>query len=106
MATKEDGYFSFLSGSGSYKQEAFDRDMQVIQYLYFNQGYVQVQIGKPEVTVTPDKRNIYISLKVEEGDQFSVGNVDFAGDLLYTRDELFEAIKVDDAGIFSYETPE
>ncbi len=104
MATKEDGFFSFLSSSGSYKQEAFDRDMQVIQYLYFNQGYVQVQVGKPEVTVTPDKKNIYISMRIEEGDQFSVGNVDFSGDLLYTRDELFEAIKIKDAGIFSYET--
>lgn len=104
LKTREDGYFSFLSGSGAYKQDDFDRDMQVIQYLYFNQGYVQVQIGKPEVTVTPDKRNIYISVKIEEGDQFSVGNVDFAGDLLYTRDELFEAIQIDTAGIFSYET--
>lgn len=104
LQTKEDGFFSFLSGSGAYKQEAFDRDMQVIQYLYFNQGYVQVQIGKPEVTVTPDKRNIYISMKIEEGDQFSVGTVDFSGDLLYTRDELFESIQVDTAGIFSYET--
>lgn len=104
LMTKEEGFFSFLSGSGSFKQEAFDRDMQVIQYLYFNQGYVQVQVGKPEVTVTPDKKNIYIAVRIEEGDQFSVGSVDFAGDLLYTRDELYEAIKIDSAGIFSYET--
>lgn len=104
FATKEDGFFSFLSSSGSYKQEAFDRDMQMVQYMYFNQGYVQVQVGKPEVTVTPDKKNIYISLRIDEGDQFSVGNVDFAGDLLYTREELFDAIKIKDAGIFSYET--
>lgn len=104
FATKEDGFFSFISSSGAYRQELFDRDMQFIQYLYFNQGYVQVQIGKPEVSVTPDKRNIYVALRIEEGDQFSVGNVDFSGDLLFSKEELFESIGIDEAGIFSYET--
>lgn len=104
LATKEDGFFSFISSSGAYRQEAFDRDMQVIQYLYFNQGYVQVQIGKPEVSVTPDKRNIYVAVRIEEGDQFNVGSVDFSGDLLFSKDELFEAIKIDESGVFSYET--
>ena len=58
MFTKEGGYFSFLSGSGSYKQDAFDRDMQILRFLYFNEGYVQVKIDRPQVYVTPDRKTI------------------------------------------------
>ncbi|HEX4924415.1 MAG TPA: POTRA domain-containing protein, partial [Bdellovibrionales bacterium] len=94
MGTQEGGFFSFLSGSGSYKQETFDRDVQLLQYLYFNEGYVQVKVDRPQVYVTPDKKSVYITIRVEEGDQFSVGQVDFAGDLLFTKEELFEGTEI------------
>lgn len=103
MFTKEAGFFSFLSSSGSYKQEAFDNDLQVLKYIYWNQGFLQVKIDRPIVTVTPDKKSIYVSYHIEEGDQYSVGEVDFAGDLLFSKSELFEAVKIKDSSIFSVE---
>ncbi len=103
MLTQEGGYFSGLSGSGQYKQEMFERDVQILRFLYWNQGYVQAKVDRPQVTVTPDKKNIYISIRVEEGDQYEVGEVDFAGDILFPKAELFEAIKIDDNGVFAYD---
>lgn len=103
MFTKEAGFFSFLSSSGSYKQEAFDNDLQVLKYIYWNQGFLQVKIDRPIVTVTPDKKSIYVAYHIEEGDQYSVGEVDFAGDLLFSKSELFEAVKIKDSSIFSVE---
>ena len=103
MITKEEGFFSFLSSSGAYKQDAFDRDVQVLNYLYFNKGYVQVKIARPQVYVTPDKKSIYITIRIEEGDQFDVGEVDFSGDLLMGKEELFQAIKIKNEKTFNYE---
>jgi outer membrane protein insertion porin family len=103
MLTQEGGFFSFFSGSGAFKQEMFDRDLQVLNLTYYNEGYVQVKVDRPEVYVTPDKKGIFITIRVEEGDQFSVGNVDFSGELLFDRDELREAIEIKDREIFSYE---
>lgn len=103
MLTKEGGYFSALSGSGQYKQEMFERDVQILRFLYYNKGYVQAKVDRPQVTVTPDKKTIYITLRVEEGEQYEVGDVDFAGDILFPRTELFEAIKIDDNGVFAYD---
>jgi len=103
MATQEGGFFSFLSGSGAYKQEAFDRDVQMLNLVYFNEGYVQVKIDRPQVYVTPDKKAIYISIRVEEGEQFKVGSVDFTGDLLFSRDELFETTKIEEQDLFRYQ---
>lgn len=103
LLTSEGGFFSGLSGSGQYKQEMFDRDVQIIRFLYWNQGYVQAKVDRPQVTVTPDKKNIYITLRVEEGEQYFVGDVDFAGDLLFPKSELSETIKIDDNGVFAYD---
>lgn len=103
MLTQEGGYFSGLSGSGQYKQEMFERDVQILRFLYWNQGYVQAKIDRPQVTVTPDKKNIYITIRIDEGDQYEVGEVDFAGDILFSKQELFEAIKIDDNGVFAYD---
>lgn len=103
MGTNEGGFFSFLSGSGSYKQETFDRDTQMLRFLYFNEGYVQVKIDRPQVYVTPDKKNIYITIRIDEGEQFDVGDIDFAGDILFPRDELNEGLEINKREIFSWE---
>ncbi len=100
LQTKEEGLFSFMSGSGAYKQEIFDRDQQILSFLYFNKGYVQVKISKPQVTVSPDKKGIYITIRIEEGEQFDVGDIEFQGDLLYTNIELSENIKIDEETTF------
>lgn len=103
MITKEGGYFSFISGSGAYKQEAFDRDTQALRYVYYNQGYIQAKIDRPQVYVTPDKKSIYITMRVEEGEQYTVGEIDFGGDVLFAKDELFETIKLTPGKIFAYD---
>lgn len=104
MATQEGGYFSFVSGSGAYKQDAFDRDIQVINYSYFNEGYVQVKVDRPQVYVTPDKKGIYITIHVDEGERFKVGQVDFSGDLLFDRDELNKSAEIIGSGWYVHET--
>ncbi|CAE79374.1 conserved hypothetical protein [Bdellovibrio bacteriovorus HD100] len=103
MLTQEGGFFSGISGSGQYKQEMFERDVQILRFLYWNQGYVQAKVDRPQVTVTPDKKNIYITIRIEEGEQYNVGDVDFAGDLLFPKSELREVIKIDDNGVFAYD---
>ncbi|HPI41125.1 MAG TPA: POTRA domain-containing protein, partial [Pseudobdellovibrionaceae bacterium] len=49
IGTNEGGYFSFLSGSGQYKQEAFERDLQILRFYYYSQGYVRAKVEWPQV---------------------------------------------------------
>ena len=104
MGTTESGYFSFLSGSGSYKQDQFDREMTTLRVIYFNEGFVQVKIDRPQVYITPDKKGIYITIRIDEGEQYNVGDIDFSGDLLFPRNELSEVIQLNKQEIFSFET--
>jgi outer membrane protein insertion porin family len=102
MQTKENSFFAFVSGGGSYKQETFDRDVQMLNYFYFNEGFVKVKVDRPQVYVTPDKKSIYISIRLEEGERYDVGQVDFAGDLLFSREELLQTTHIQEQKVFKY----
>ncbi len=87
-STKEGSFFSWLTSSGSFKESAFKQDLQMIRYFYANEGYVKAQVDTPVVTVSEDKKSLFISIRIEEGEQYKVGDIDFGGDLLFTKDEL------------------
>ena len=88
MQTQEGGYLSFLTSQGTYREEMFQRDLQIIQMAYFDRGYINIRVDKPIVTLSPDKRYITITLRVEEGESYKVGKLDFSGDLLVSKDVL------------------
>src|SRR5690606_467774 len=73
MVTREGGYFSFLTGEGTYREEAFQRDLAVIQATYYDYGFINVRIDKPLISLSADKRYIYITLKVTEGEPYDIG---------------------------------
>lgn len=101
LAIQEAGFFTGISGSGSYRQEAFERDLMALKYMYWNDGYIKVKVDRPLVTVTPDKKSIYVTYHIEEGEQYSIGQVDFTGDLLFSKEELAQSVKIKDNGVFS-----
>lgn len=101
MLVSEEGFFSFLSSSGAYKQDVFDASVAFIQRLYYDEGFVNAQIHRPQVYVSPNKKWIYITIRIDEGERFSVGEVDFAGDILFTREEMLSVMEIDKREVFS-----
>ena len=82
MQTRVGGYLAFLSGAGTYREEALQRDVQALQAAYLDRGYVTVKIGQPAVGISPDKRFIYVTIPIEEGERYRIGEVKFSGQLL------------------------
>lgn len=103
MQTQEGGPFSWLSGSGAYREAVFERDIATLGFYYGTKGYVRARFGKPEVTVSPDKKYVYITFFVDEGFQYRVGKLDFQGDLLYRRDELLNELELKEGEVFNTE---
>jgi outer membrane protein insertion porin family len=99
--TKEGSILSFMNSSGNFKESAFKQDLQRLTYWYLEHGYVKFKYENPVVTVSDDKKWLYISLYVDEGDQFKIGTVDFGGDLLFTKDELTETMSLTPGEVFS-----
>lgn len=103
METREEGLFSFMSNAGNFKEFNFQTDIERIKYFYKTKGYLQVNVGTPEITVSEDKRWVFITLKVMEGPQFTVNNIFFEGEVLFDNDELNNAIKLKTNNIYSEE---
>lgn len=103
MQTKEESYFAFLSGSGNFKEINFQTDIERLKYLYKTRGYLQINIQNPEVTVSEDKKWIFITMRMTEGPQFSVNDISFNGELLFTNEEMTEKMKMKTDDIYNEE---
>ncbi len=101
MQTKEGGYLSFLTSSGTYREEVFQRDLQAVQFVYGDKGYIYAKVAKPSVALSADKRFLYITLRIEEGEQYRVGRIDFSGELLHDRSELQRLVQVRPGELFA-----
>lgn len=103
MQTREESYFSFLSGSGNFKEMNFQTDVERLKYFYKTRGYLQINIQNPEVTASEDKKWIFITVRLQEGPQFSVNNVGFNGELLFDEAEMMEKLKIKTGEIYNEE---
>jgi outer membrane protein insertion porin family len=99
--TKEGNFFSWISSSGNFKESAFKQDLQILTYFYLNEGFVKFRYDPPVVTVSDDKKWLFISIYVDEGERYNVGEIDFGGDLLFDKQELAAATVMTTGQVFS-----
>jgi outer membrane protein insertion porin family len=92
IQTQEGTLLSFLTNQGTYKEDVFQRDLLILQSVYYNKGYVNVRVGKPAISLSADKRQIYITIPVDEGDPYDLGVVDVSGNLLGYDAELRQVL--------------
>lgn len=103
MQTREETYFSFLSGSGNFKEINFQTDVERLKYYYKTRGYLQINIQNPEVTASEDKKWIFITVRLQEGPQFSINDISFNGELLFTENEMTEKLKLKPDDVYNEE---
>ncbi len=94
MVTKKHIFlWSWLTKSGTYKLLEFQQDMERIKALYYNNGYIQVEIGEPQVVLSENKECLSITIPVHEGEQFRYGKIEMNGNKVFKTDELFAVMK-------------
>lgn len=101
MKTREWWLFSFLTGSGVYKDEEIRADIERIKELYHNHGYINVEVSEPKVTLSDDKKRLYIDITVSEGEQYKMGRLSIEGNTVFTTEELLKNIKSKTGNVFS-----
>lgn len=100
IKTKEKGMFSFISGSGKLEEEKLAVDQQMLRFHYMDNGYLKVKVYDPNITLSKNRKAIYVSIPVHEGEQFKVGRVDVAGDILTTKEELLDLLSLEAGEIY------
>ena len=93
MTTNEWGIFHFFTDSGLLKKDQLKQDVGKIKAFYLNNGFINAQVGEPEISY--DRDGITIKIPVSEGKQFRVGKVAITGDELKTpRADLLEKLQI------------
>jgi outer membrane protein insertion porin family len=99
--TKEGEPMNFLSSSGTFKEASFKTDLQRLTYWYLDHGYVKFRFEVPVITISDDKKYVFISVFVDEGQKYQIGSYDFSGDLLFSKEELKKEVKLLEGTDFS-----
>jgi len=79
MSTNEYGLLHFFNDSGLLKHDQLKQDISKLNTYYYNNGFINAQIGEPEIT--HDKKGIYVKIIIKEGKRFKIGKVEISGDL-------------------------
>ena len=94
MATREESLFSPLSGSGNFKEFDFKTDLERIKYFYKIKGYLQINLASPDITVSPDKKWIFITIQIVEGPLYFINDISFNGELLFSDDKIMNKLSL------------
>ncbi len=91
METREKSFTSLFTTKGIYKDEGLEKDIERIIAYYYSKGFLLVEVEKP--TVLFNKKGINIHINIIEGPKFTIGSIDFDGDLIYDKIILRSKIK-------------
>jgi len=98
---KTTGWLSFFTNDDKYSREKLTGDLEKLTSYYMDRGYLQFTIDSTQVSVSPNKEEVYITANVTEGDKFTVSEVDLSGDLVLPEADLRRFLLVSEGQVFS-----
>jgi outer membrane protein insertion porin family len=101
MSLTEAGLFTWFSGSNNYETEKLNADVEAIQSYYLNRGYVNVEVSEPQVELSENLEDVFITITVNEGKEFRVGSVNVGGDQPIDLSSAVEEMTLQTGEIFS-----
>ncbi len=101
MSLTEAGLFTWFSGSNNYETEKLNADVEAIRSYYLNRGYVNVEVSEPQVELSENLEDVFITISVNEGKEFRVGSVNVGGDQPIDLSSAVEEMTLQTGEIFS-----
>lgn len=95
------GSFAVFSDSDEYSKPKLNADIEVLRSYYLDRGYIKFSADSTHVSITPDKKDIYITINLEEGEQYSVGDVNLVGTMVVEKETLEKLIQTKSGKLFS-----
>jgi outer membrane protein insertion porin family len=97
------GWFTWFTKDDQYSKQQLTADLEALRSFYLNRGYLEFNIESTQVSITPDREKIFITVVITEGPVFRVGEIKFSGDLIVKEAELRELLRVRPGDVFSRE---
>lgn len=94
------GWLTWYTKSDQYSKTRLAGDIEALRSFYLNRGYVEFNVDSTQVSISPDKQGIYITVNVTEGPQYTVSDVKLAGQMLVPEAELKELVTLKSGEVF------
>ena len=93
--------FNPFSSADEYSRVKLEGDLETLRSYYLDRGYLRFNIESQQVSLSPDKQTIYITINVDEGEQYTVSSVGLEGETVVPDEELRGLIAQEPGVIFS-----
>ena len=97
-------WISWYTKNDQYSKQKLAADLESLRSYYMNRGYLEFNVESTQVSISPDKKDIYITVTVSEGERYVVSSVKLAGELILPEEEFRKAMKVKPGDVFSRES--
>lgn len=95
------GWLTWYTKNDQYSKSRLAGDIETLRSFYLNRGYLEFNVDSTQVSISPDKQGIYITVNVTEGPQYKVSDVKLAGQMLVPEGELKKLITIKPGEIFA-----
>ncbi len=95
------GWFTFFSDSDQYSKQKLAADIETLRSFYLDRGYLRFVINSTQVTISPDRRDVYITVNLTEGEPYTVSAVNLSGELMLPDDQLTPLVLLRPGTVFS-----
>lgn len=87
-------WMSWWNKDDQYSKQKLTADLETLKSFYMNQGYLEFSVDSTQVSISPDKQDIYITVNVTEGEKYTISDVKLAGELQVPEADLKPLIKI------------
>ncbi|MFH1814022.1 MAG: outer membrane protein assembly factor BamA [Pseudomonadota bacterium] len=94
-------WLSWYNKNNQYSRQKLSADVETLRSHYLDRGYLEFNVDSTQVSITPDKQDIYITISITEGEKYTVGGVKLSGELLIPEEELRGLVKLNAGEDFS-----
>ncbi|TLM76230.1 outer membrane protein assembly factor BamA [Microbulbifer harenosus] len=95
------GWLSWLNSDDKYSREKLTGDLERLESYYLDRGYLEFKIDSTQVSLSPDKKSVFITVNITEGDVYTVSDVELAGDPVVSEEEIRRLLLVRKGQTFS-----
>ncbi|MFT6399668.1 MAG: outer membrane protein insertion porin family [Bradymonadia bacterium] len=100
LQTRPGTFLSFLTGTGKFDLENLQNDLQTIRVLYYDNGYLDIDVDDPVIELSRDRNSIFVTVPITEGIQYAVSSVSVSGDLLESQEDTMARVSVEPGETF------
>lgn len=98
---KTTNWLSFFKNDDKYAREKLSGDLERLRSYYLDRGYINMDIASTQVSISPDKKSVFITVNVNEGEKYTVKSVALSGDLKVPEDQVKSLLLVKPGQVFS-----